>query len=387
MELLFGAGCEIHLVILKRSGKTLGFDQFVIDRSEEWAELHTRCTSINSIELAYISFRKAPLRYLAAFLRHPYVAPFFPEGKTFKAIEKIITDNSPQLLWAEHLFPATLASQLNHNLPVVYSHHDWSWKIKFHRGGSQSMHPSQRTKFWLRRRHEENLVRSVSGCVSASTSESAQIRSLGARIVEYFPTTHTPVDLPDEGIIPSPPRIVHLGGMGTTANRIGLERFLVLSWPLIKERLDPTPELWVVGSLDSLPDGLRNLLDQPGIICTGFVPDLSKVLRPYDIHIVPWEYDTGTRTRIPLILNYSQVLVSTRPGASCIRGLEDGFNCRLVKGLQEMSLVIQDLYHDESVRMQLGQNGRETFLNSFTRQAIQPKFDDFLKTILSENMQ
>jgi len=37
---------------------------------------------------------------------------------------------------------------------------------------------------------------------------------------------------------------------------------------------------------------------------------LDEVLRPNDVHIVPYDQPTGTRTRLTLALNHRQVLLA-----------------------------------------------------------------------------
>ena len=181
------------------------------------------------------------------------------------------------------------------------------------------------------------------------------------------------------------PRIVHLGGMQATANRIGLERFLRVAWPKLKVQIKPKPELWVIGSLDGAPKTLQELLIQPGIVCTGYVDDLSSVLRPFDMHIIPWELNTGTRTRIPLILNYAQVLISTRAGAACIDELKHEVNCILVNDLKHMASEIKSLCNDDKKREAIGREGRNTFFNYFTLESQQPRFNHFIEDVLSHS--
>jgi glycosyltransferase involved in cell wall biosynthesis len=227
------------------------------------------------------------------------------------------------------------------------------------------------------------LVSQVSGVVSASTSEADQIRELGVRYVGYFPTLYETVKLPDVDPPLPAPRVVHLGSMQATANRIGLERFFEIVWPIISQKMANPLELWVVGSLNGASKQLIKNLEQNKVICTGYVPDLTTVLRPYDIHIIPWEYDTGTRTRIPLVLNYAQTLVSTRAGAACISELQHGKNCLLVNNLNHMTDAIIKIGKNPSERRRLAINGRNTFLRNYTRIAMQNKFNEFLALVMN----
>jgi hypothetical protein len=166
--------------------------------------------------------------------------------------------------------------------------------------------------------------------------------------------------------------------MQTTANRLGLERFLDVSWPIICQTSSVHPELWVVGSLAGASGSLLAKLKQAKAACPGFVDDLTTVLRPFDIHIIPWEHNTGTRTRIPLVLNYGQVLVSTKAGAACLPELRHNENCVLVHNLEQMAKEVMLLIPDESRRQKLARAGRDTFEKQYTREAVQPRFNQFL---------
>jgi glycosyltransferase involved in cell wall biosynthesis len=303
-----------------------------------------------------------------------------------KALHDLIIKVASDFIWAEDLISATLAQRTSTKIPIIYSHHDWKWRIKQHRLGTKSMGLKKRFLFWVGKRHEESLVRQVAGCVSASVTETDEIRKIGAQCAAYFPAIYSPIDLPEIVNLLSHPRLVHLGGMQTTANQLGLQRFLEVSWPTILKNIVPTPELWVIGSLTGASPKLLSLLQQENITCTGFVADLHSVLRPFDIHIIPWEYNTGTRTRIPLVLNHSQVLLSTRAAASCLPELQSGQNCVLVDDLQEMADVIPVLYDDLGKRTRIAQSGREAFMNFFTRQAQQARFNEFVRNV-SRNTQ
>lgn len=291
-------------------------------------------------------------------------------------------DENQNVIWVEHLFPATFASIVFPDRLIVYSHHDWNWKIKELRSPSSAMKVKKSISHLASRWHEERLVKRVTACVSGSESEVNNIRNLGARNVEYFPTTYQAVDLPKSSQDTGAPRIVHLGSMLATANRVGLERFLQVCWPVIIAKIEPAPELWVVGTLDGSSKQLLELLEVYKVRATGFVEDLSQVLRPYDIHVVPWEYDTGTRTRIPLILNYSQALISTKAAAACITELEHNRNCLLVDDLESMTDCIIALFSNRELRVKISNEGRKTFISSFTRESQQARFMKFIRKLM-----
>lgn len=327
----------------------------------------------SSLALRYLNVLQDPVVFRYGDLISP---------ARINSLEDLVSEVDPDFIWALDIIPATLAQRISTKIPVIYSHCDWKWRIKRHRMGIASKNIKNQFNLWLSKRHEEFLVKQVAGCVSGSITEMEEIRHLGAKHVAYFPTIYSLIELPKKTDLLSPPRIVHMGGMKTTANRLGLERFMDVSWPFLSKRISPFPALWIIGDLEGASRELLDAINQPHITTTGFVQNLTPILRPFDIHIIPWEYNTGTRTRIPLVLNHAQVLVSTREAALCLPELVHDQNCILVENLSDMADVITALYHDPQKRMQIALMGRDTFLNHFTKEAQYPRFDAFIATVM-----
>ncbi len=384
LELLAGAVDKIALIILKRDGLSRGFDAFCRSQPDTWNRISSWCREVHTVEINPTQEVPAMTSRVVASLLNPALYSYADliESYGMVRLEQLVGEISPDFIWCEHLIPATLVQQIGLQCPVIYSHHDWRWKIKAHRSGASAWKVKQALKFWFSKRLEIQLVRRAAACVSGSQTELDEMRAFGARNLVYFPVTYAPVALPDEWPAAERPRIVHLGGMQTTANRLGLQRFLEISWPIISQQSRPVPELWVIGNLEGAPPVLMHALKQPNIVCTGVVLDLGPVLRPADIHVIPWEYDTGTRTRIPLVLNHAQVLVSTRAAAACIPELVHGQNCILVGDLLEMAWAVARLVCDPHEGLSIAEHGRASFLHSFTKHAQQPQFNLFTEQFL-----
>jgi hypothetical protein len=289
----------------------------------------------------------------------------------------LIHRERPDLVWAEHLLPATAVVRLGVDVPIVYGHHDWRWRIKRLRAKGTASLPRILWSTLASRRHELATIRKVTTCVSASRREATEIRRYGG-VGHYFPLVSIP--LSEERLVPPrpSPKVVHLGSMSTTASREGLSRFMDVVWPRLQGRPGLTPELEIVGNLDGAPDRLRKQLHEAGAKLLGFVPDLGSVMRPWDIHIVPWEHDTGTRTRIPVALNYMQALVATGAGAGSIGSLTSGTDCILVERLTDMVPAIESLIRDDELRRSLARAGRATFLREMTIDSVSRPFGEFL---------
>lgn len=396
LELLAHAGVEIHMVTLTNPRRQLGFREYVVRQPEVWARVEGWCASHGFIRVDQEETASEPLRNFARAMRDPvrYVCPEAQEP-VVEEFRKTVARLRPDFIWAEHRVPAMLAARAATGVPVVYSHHDWEWALRQLRHeakkGTLDARQDMRARFgvWQTKRAEHATVRGVAACVSGSVTEAAEFREIGARRAAYFPTTYEPVALKDDcettGAGDERVRVVHLGGMQGSRNQSSVNRFLEHSWFPTCDRHHASPELWMVGSMKSAPEEFMDELRRARAVCTGFVRDLADALRPGDIHVVPWEFAGGTRTRIPVALNHAQALVSTRAAASCLPELRDGENCLLVEDLGEMGRAIAALLDDPARRKRIARAGRETFLRHFTREALQPRFQQFVEELCVNN--
>ena len=199
--------------------------------------------------------------------------------------------------------------------------------------------------------------------------------------VLYMPPLYDEIPLSlghDEPV--GPLRLVHLGGMRTTASRLGLDQFLRDTWPQVRQQC----ELLIVGSLDKATERILQAIEvDEQVRATGFIEDLSAVLRPFDVFLVPWPYETGTRTRIPLGMRHAQVVVATPESASTIGGLVDGENC-LIAPVHAMAAVITELANDPKRRRRLGIAARLAFMEGFTEKAWIDRFGQFVDGVVEQ---
>jgi glycosyltransferase involved in cell wall biosynthesis len=358
----------------------ISFGQQPSLRVPDW--LSKRCSSVSFVDLPNPERRMASFPNPALTLLRPMNALWCFDQGTVGKLRAAIATIAPRLMLGEHLLPTAFAMAAKTDVPVVYSHLDWLWLIKRLRTGESAKSIRYRLRNQLLRRAELCAVRQASGCLSVSATEAEQIKEAGAKKIAYIPTTYECARPRPRGAGEAP-RIVHFGGMRATANRLGLLRFLEVVWPEISDRLWPRPRLLVVGALSDAPSALVEKLEGAGAECAGYVPDLGEVLRAGDINVIPWEHNTGGRTRIPMALNYKNAVVSTRAGAACYPELVHGRNCVLVDGLEPMGAEICRLMRNEGERERIAQNGKETFLRCFTREAVQPRFDAFVRSLFS----
>jgi glycosyltransferase involved in cell wall biosynthesis len=360
-------GHEMHLWHYAYPEQRRAFDSFVETDAETYRRVQQMCESVQlttfPLKAGLVDRVRARLGDLTT---GTYVENPIFRTLALRQLQERIDRVNPQFIWAHHFGPARIAT-LQDRRPVIYSHHDWLYKVRALANAGPINTQLQR--------QEEDVARAAAGVVSGSFTECEQLRHLGCREVAYIPVAYDRV-AGDGGDEAGPPRIVHLGGMATTANRLGLQRFFDVVWPALPREYR---NLWVIGDVSAAGPALTRHLQT--VTCTGYVSDLRPVMRPFDLHIIPWEHDTGQRTRLPMIFSYQQVVVGVKAAVACFPEVRDGENCRLVDRLDQMPGVIQALLRDDGERRRLGYAARHTFEQSFTRTVLMPRYAAIVEAV------
>jgi len=376
LELLHKAGYSVHIMLMDWETSNAA-EISKIEDSEHLTEVNSFYTKVHHFKVCNPEVRFGLNRIKNALFFPGRFEYFFVNEENAVALRNHCENNKIDLVWSEWRWAAIIAQSAKLNVPTIYAHHDWEYKLGSLRTEKTSL--AKKLHRAQKKRVELGIIQCVSGCVSGSFTETEEIKALGNKNAVYLPLTYNEVSISRQ---PSKvPSIVHLGGMGTTANRIGLERFLKVCWNDIKQQL-PNVQLKIIGSLKHGSEYLLNSIENdPQIVSLGFVEDLDGVLLPYDIHIIPWEHNTGTRTRIPLIFNYNQVLVATKAAAACYPEVIHNQNSSLAENLEEMSDQIIDLYSNQEKRIFIGDNGRETFKEHFVSEQQIEKLKTFINSV------
>ncbi|NQX84811.1 MAG: glycosyltransferase family 4 protein [Flavobacteriaceae bacterium] len=368
LELIYTAGYDVVLLIIE-------WPNGALYRSEDYEEIEHFVDAIIPIKTISITPKKGFKRLWNALFYPEKFEYFFLNTSNVAQLKAICKAQRIDVVWTEWRWAALLACFAKLKLPVIYAHHDWEYKLAKLRSKKNIL---GQFHTFQKKRVEFKLVKRVTKCVSGSYTEAKEIEKISGNSAVYMPTTY---DAITQKLEPNEiPNIVHLGGMGTTANRLGLERFLDVCWQDIKEK-HPEIKLVVIGSLEQASAALLGKLDDSAICCLGFVKDLTHVMCPKDIHIIPWEYNTGTRTRLPLVLNYEQVLVATRASVEALPEIKHGENALLCENLEEMQEVISKLMLNRSEINILSTAAKKTFFNTFTVPSQLEKIKTLIETI------
>jgi len=298
-----------------------------------------------------------------------------------------IHETAPDLIWAEHSDAAAAVWHLSPSQPWIFSHHDMRYLIRAIR--DQKTRISHAVLAQVSRKAEIKVSKSASLVITGSQTEAGKLRKIGCRNVHVIPMANA--NLPEINLQSSPSKkanIIHLGSLETTANRSGLSAYLSKAHSktlkLCAENQVST-KLVIVGDASRVKSPLKELLLQKNITLTGFVPEITSVLRPYDIAILPYTQDSGYRTKLPLLMGYAQVVIATRTAVagSLLPGLEDV--CTLLDKVEDFPEKIAWLSAHPEERRRLGQAARAYAKEYLSLGAIQPYYADLLHQAIKKN--
>ncbi len=300
-----------------------------------------------------------------------------------KIIEDIINTTGPDLIICEHFEPALFINFTDTSIPWVYCHHDWLYKLRKLKETGNSLKYLYHNL--LLKKSEFNIVKRSAAVICLSEFERKEIISVGQEncMVQYV--TYPTIARANENYNPRP-SLVHFGGLGATANRLGLELFVKEVWEDIKLAI-PGIQLKIAGDISSANESLLDKINTDNsIISYGHVKDLNDVLVPNDIHIVPWPHPTGSRTRVPVALQFKQLLVATHNAICGFSELKNGINCITVNAVKDFGQVIPAIYFDKEKREKISANGKDTFFAYFSLNQSYNMLGSFLsKCLLSKN--
>jgi glycosyltransferase involved in cell wall biosynthesis len=348
-------------------------------------------------DLTYQLEKKKQPRFLPGMIRNPFIDPIkntFPEIEQLTSPFKLIVGEvQPDFILAEMNPAGALVYAANMELPWIYGHHDWQYRLSRlaqkelgTRHKSSFLRSFARTviaphgKYELHRRAEERIAVSATAIKAASPKEAEELESLGAKNVRVVETTYEAVPAPPSTAeVVQPMRIIHLGNLRAQANLIGLTKFLRKVYPEVRD----VCSFKVIGKMEGAKAVFVNELREAEADILGHVLDLGTVLRPFDIAIIPYEHNTGTRTKVPMLFNYAQVVVATKASVAGMKGLRDGGNCLLTNNLDEFPSILRKLADDPQLRKRIGLEAKATFDQQFTLDAELPVFRElvsFVKT-------
>ncbi len=359
---LYGALDVIRLCDPRKSARTSEFEQ----QSSVAQQVHHQANSWRDVAL--------PPERKESRLARMWQSTVDPVGYEFKFTPQIcsalaaqIKQHDPTLIWVERTELAAALINLDLSIPWILSQHDIRSYIQRIRSGSDTL--LKRWNQFACQRAETLIFRAAPLIITGASGDAKRSDALGAKRVEVIPMAYDstlPAPAPQTAA-DTPVTISHLGSLETTANRVGLEAYLRVVQPQIRSA---DAVLQIIGDDSRLREPIQSLLSAAKADLKGFVPDLSDVLHPFNIAILPYEIDSGYRTKLPVLFNHAQAVVTTRAAVSgmWLDGLDQV--CVVVERLEDFPQVLTRLMANPAERERLGRAAHAFCEQHFTLDAV-----------------
>ena len=364
---------EVHVVRLlasHRKEQILGFEQAQpasclahYDLAQSWRDIEYQSLP---------AYRSKGEGVLKGLFRPLHFA--FPEIEPLRAVLlQTIGAIQPDFIVAQ-MYPAgALVAATQHNVPWVFGHHDWVYRDSSLGLASLGRRKSlgARFRYWVKRNAEIAVARKSEVVIAASITEGRELQKLGVKQVYVIPATYESVPVPSADTSPqSPLRIVHFGQLTTRANAIGLNDYLTQVVPILPKNW----EFYVIGAYEGAESSLIDRLKEAGTILLGRIDDLTTAFRPFDVSVIPFQHNTGERTKVAQLFNHSQVVVAHEQAVAGIQYIRPGENCFVLPDLKAFPGLLTRLADDQALRRRIGLAAKATFERELTLEAQLPQF-------------
>ncbi|MCC6217534.1 MAG: hypothetical protein IT376_21935 [Polyangiaceae bacterium] len=301
------------------------------------------------------------------------------------------------LVWADTTFGIAVAPRTR--FPTIYGHYDFLYLLKAVRAesrpaprlGDLASGPEgwRRFRSALRRpdsmsteqleRLELRCCREASLVVSVSASACGLLREHG------IAADHVPIvgpTLPARTGEPAAPARLLLFGNHNTANRAVLTEIRARLWPAVVTRASPV-EWHQVGQVPAEEgDADWEWARRHFHSMHGFVPCLESVLRPGDISLVPYGFDTGFRTKFTVAAAHGVVSAGYPETFECAPEFTPGEDCLVAQGPEALAQQLDAVARSIADRKRLANAVRATYDRHFTFEAQIPKYERALAAAL-----
>ncbi len=358
LKALASFGHEIHVARIDQRKRYVGL-------TGDAPEVDALAKSFERVEIADDPKRSKVIEAGLGAL-DPFAAAYPGAGLIGREVRRLIARHKPDLIWVEHTDIAAGMTAIDCTGRWIFSQTDILSRVRAIRlsAGGHRLTMWERASLDALRRAETRIFQFAPVIVTGSLTDAARIRAMGGRDVRTIPMFYE-VDAPAQLEVCAAPKIIHLGSLETTANRLGLEAYLTKVHPHL-----PGSQLHIIGSTKALKAPLTELLQQDGVQVIGYVDDLRTAMRVGDISVLPYEHDTGYRTKLPLLMRYGQAIVTTRAAVagSLIDGLESA--CVIVDRVEDFPHALLHVLTDVRERERLSKAAMAFFERHFTREAV-----------------
>lgn len=300
---------------------------------------------------------------------------FFPHTQTLRVeVAELAAKIQPDVVWADWIGAMPLVPR---GIPAIYSHSDFYYKIFEVRGKAKRrrLRWPDRQRFKRLPQIEMSLCAKAAHVICASASEKEQLENV-AQASTYIPIVGPNIPRP-ESVAHQCPRIFLFGALFATSMKTAVQHLREEVWPLL-DVSRTSPEWHQIGKGDATSAKDWDWIRQK-FICHGFVDDLSAMFRMGDASLIPYQENTGFRTKFISAAGHGVVNIGYEQTFRCAPEFTPGENCLAARTPREMAEMLNTYAGDLNLRRRLGEASRALYEDQFFFEAQLPKYSQVLE--------
>jgi len=280
--------------------------------------------------------------------------------------------NPATVLLCDH-WPALMCSPRHSR--TVYSCHDLESNLMRWRRLRKNSGIKLRTHayWWVADWLEWRLLGRAGRFISVSASEAEKIRVRLGLSGEYIPIVAPgPAPAHAVGVEKAAIRFWLYGASSTTSNKIMLDHLANGLFAQLQAAI-PSAEFHQLGNYSSYDADKIDWLRQHFQL-HGFVKDPAAFFRPGDFCLIPYEQDTGFRTKLPEACGYGMIAAGYPATFACCPEMRDGYNCVIGSSPAELVEKLAKVSANETLRQRLADGAFETRQRDFSFDALLERY-------------
>lgn len=323
----------------------------------------------------HLQFR--PERYALAnlfkglILPKPFSIYNYWSAQTFTKLKQIADSTKIDVIQIEHTALAPYARLLDCPFKIIDFHNLEHEKMERYARFQTNILKRTYAQFttYKLKRYEFQLVKQFDLCLTCSERERRILSHYAPKAnLAVIPNgTDIRYDKGKTAVSLRPVRnLLFVGALNAEKNVDAVLYFYHNIFPLVL-KVYPNITLKIAGG--AVPPRIQKLADEPNVDVLGFVEDLTTVLRPDTIAIVPLRYGGGTRLKITEAMAHAVPVVSTSIGCEGLT-VEDKKNISIADTPETFSEACLNLIESDTFRRQIISNGLELVRKHYDWKAI-----------------